>query len=64
MRNLNYRDRRFNLTAQQQDKTSPFAISFECGHYAVWQCRDEKHAMERAKETYPKKVVKTIKAVT
>lgn len=38
----------------------PYEVVFN-NHYAVWQCRDEKHALERARETYKQKTVLSVR---
>ena len=47
----------------KEDTTKPYKIVFADGHLAVWQCYDAKHAAERAKNTYPQKIVRTISPV-
>lgn len=53
------------MKSQQSDttQTSPFAITFDPFHYAVWQCRNKEHAAQRAADTYPNKKVVSIEAV-
>ena len=41
-------------------KLKSYEIVFN-NHYAIWLCRDEKHALERARETYKQKTVLSVR---
>jgi hypothetical protein len=48
---------------EEPQSTRPFKIVFDNGHLAVWQCFNHNHALDRAKETYPNKIVRSISEV-
>lgn len=47
-------------SAKEFTALMPYEIVFN-DHYAVWQCKDEKHALERARETYKQKTVLSVR---
>lgn len=41
------------MSQQSADGLKPFAITFNDGYYAVWQCWSYDHAEERIRRAYP-----------